>query len=303
MTRLASWTTRIACALALTTMTAGAAAGTYVGSRAYRFESRMFSPSRGAMPKPAELAAAADVSIPTPDGLMVRGWFVPSHNGRAVVLVHGSSGTRADVTREAGALVRAGYGVLALDMPGHGESDGKVTWGLADQAAVSAGVDFLAAQPSVDPDAIGAYGFSFGSAVVALAAARDSRIRAVALAGAFSSGEEQVENEVGQWGPLSRIPGLFAAERGGLAIDHLRTTDAIKGLGNRPVLFVAGDKDVAVPLWMTESLYARVTGPKELLVVPGAQHGGYAPSGGAQYLGQLTDFFDRTLTGGRVSHS
>ena len=75
-------------------------------------------------------------------------WYVPPRNGTAVVLIHGSTGNRARVADRARLLARHGYGVLAIDLPGNGESDGYSN-GLGDNAqpAVTAALDYLEPRP------------------------------------------------------------------------------------------------------------------------------------------------------------
>jgi hypothetical protein len=60
------------------------------------------------------------VSFRTNDGLVLRGSYVPSRNGAAVIVAPGRTGTR----RHARMLVRHGYGVLIFDRRGEGKSEG-----------------------------------------------------------------------------------------------------------------------------------------------------------------------------------
>jgi hypothetical protein len=65
-----------------------------------------------------------DVSFETSDGLTIRGWYAPSRNGAAIVLVHGSGSNRLGPRKHARLLAEHGYGVLLYDARGLGESDG-----------------------------------------------------------------------------------------------------------------------------------------------------------------------------------
>ena len=47
-------------------------------------------------------------------------------------------------------------------------------------------MDYLASRPDVDPEQIGAFGFSMGGSTTLLAAARDPRIKALAADSAWS---------------------------------------------------------------------------------------------------------------------
>ena len=67
-----------------------------------------------------------DVTLSSRDGVDLRGWYVHSRNGAAVLLLHGHSGNRLAVLHQAEALIRAGYGVLMMDLRAHGHSGGRL---------------------------------------------------------------------------------------------------------------------------------------------------------------------------------
>ena len=87
-----------------------------------------------------------EVAIETADGRELSAWYVPSTNRTAVLLSHGSGGSRERVAAHVRMLARHGYGVLALDNPGNGESEGHSN-GLGDNA-----------QPAVDAASAGSPG-------------------------------------------------------------------------------------------------------------------------------------------------
>ena len=94
---------------------------------------------RNAVPASALDIPHENVRVKKNDGEGLAAWYVPPRNGTAVVLIHGSDGQpRARRRPRARLLARHGYGVLAIDLPGNGESDGYSN-GLGDNA-----------QPAVD---------------------------------------------------------------------------------------------------------------------------------------------------------
>jgi fermentation-respiration switch protein FrsA (DUF1100 family) len=118
-------------------------------------------------------APKLDVTLTGAGGTPIRGWYVPSRNGAAVIALHGTGGSRLGVTRHARMLVRHGYGVLALDLRGHGASGGRSTslpWLLDDD--MNAAVAWLNARPDVHDGRIGALGVSLGGEVALEAAGR-----------------------------------------------------------------------------------------------------------------------------------
>ncbi len=65
-----------------------------------------------------------EVSFRSSDGLKLTGWYRPSRNGAAVLLVHGGNGDRQGPVRHARMLAAQGYGVLLYDARGRGHSEG-----------------------------------------------------------------------------------------------------------------------------------------------------------------------------------
>ena len=126
-----------------------------------------------------------DVRFATPDGVHLSGWYIPSRNRAAVVVLHGASSTRSAVLEHAVALARHGYGVLLYDARGHGRSEGRaMEFGWYGDDDVSGAVSYLQSQSDVDARRIGALGLSMGGEQVIGAAAHDTRLRAVVAEGA-----------------------------------------------------------------------------------------------------------------------
>ena len=76
--------------------------------------------SRAQVPAANLGAAYETVAFTTSDGLRLKGWYIPSRNGAAVISFPG----RASSQKRAKMLARHGYGVLLFDRRGEGESEG-----------------------------------------------------------------------------------------------------------------------------------------------------------------------------------
>ena len=130
-------------------------------------------------------AAYRDVTFRASDDLRINGWYRPSRNGAAVLLVHGGGGDREGTVRHARMLVRHGYGVLMYDARGRGESEGSPNgYGWKWTKDVAGALGFLEGRADVEPGRIGALGISTGADVVLEAAATRRDIRAVVTDGA-----------------------------------------------------------------------------------------------------------------------
>ena len=143
-------------------------------------------------------AAYEPVTFESSDGLRLSGWYVPSWNRAAVVLVHGGGGDRAGALDHAELLSRHGYGVLVYDSRGRGESEGShnaLGWGW--EKDVAGALVRLGERPDVDPDRIGGLGLSTGADVLIEVATTDRELRAVVSDGATARSFDDVRNLVG----------------------------------------------------------------------------------------------------------
>ena len=123
----------------------------------------------------------ARVTFPADDGVRLSGWYVPSRNGAAIVLVHGGGGDRQGTILHARMLAKAGYGVLLYDARGRGESGGhENAAGWQWDRDVRGAVSFLTRRGI---DHIGLLGLSTGAEAVVTEAASDKRIEAVVADG------------------------------------------------------------------------------------------------------------------------
>lgn len=138
--------------------------------------------------------AIHDVSFLS-QGRRVSGWLVEPGGGLkrpAVILVHGSGGTRDELLADA--VVLASRGAVALTItepstshppPAPTSDDQLLTESrdvtIADVVAVRRAADALQSLPGVDPNRIGYLGWSAGAKTGAFVAASDSRFHALAL--------------------------------------------------------------------------------------------------------------------------
>jgi pimeloyl-ACP methyl ester carboxylesterase len=264
----------------------------WIAGRAWLTAAKEFHPQRHAVPWPASLPDVPDrqvLSLATAEGDRLRAWYLPSHNGAAVVLVHGTEADRAQLLPEGLALAAAGFGVLAYDQPGCGESGGSVTWGHTERAALRAAIDWTARQPGTR--AVGVLAFSQGTFTAVQVASEDPRVRALALEGAVANYGDETRHEFRRWGWLSQWPAVRSREYQGYRPTDPQAEEVVGRIAPRPVLVVAGDRDETVPMAQAERVFRAAGEPKELWVVPGAAHGGYAEAAPAEYPARLVRFF------------
>jgi non-lysosomal glucosylceramidase len=148
-------------------------------------------------------AGAEAVQLTTADGVALAGlYYAPSVEAApGVLLLHQRGGRKENWASFAQLLQKNGYAVMTVDFRGHGQSKGVVNWFGADQDVITA-YDFLAQQPSVDPQRIVLIGASIGSQeAITFAAAHAAEVRGVAMLSTFASG--QIERAVQTYpGPI-----------------------------------------------------------------------------------------------------
>jgi fermentation-respiration switch protein FrsA (DUF1100 family) len=175
----------------------------------------------------------------------------------AALLLHGYSSHKEQMADSVGAALLAhGIAALAIDLPLHGERRGDFDsaalrnpmelmrrWQSAKDDARLA-LNYLAARADVDAARVGLVGYSMGSFLGVLVAAKHAAVKAVVLA----AGGDLPEGT--PFGRLVRV-----------AADPLR---AVRQLDGRPLLMVHGRTDRTVTPAQAQRLYAAATEPKEL---------------------------------------
>jgi uncharacterized protein len=116
-----------------------------VASIAFGFGWILAAPAQvsiGAAPTDLE---AQPVEFKSDSSALVKGWWCPSANSSAaVLLLPGIRANRLSMIDRARFLRRAGYSVLLIDLQGTGETKGKhITFGWLESRDVLAAVDFI----------------------------------------------------------------------------------------------------------------------------------------------------------------
>jgi uncharacterized protein len=249
-------------------------------------------------PRSAGVADLRPVSFVSADGLHIAGWYVPSKNRAAIIVTHGTNSDRSTMMSEIRLLAEAGFGVLAFDWPGLGESEGTILWGAAARNALGAAIGWVAARKDVDRDRIGGLGFSMGGFVLAQVAASDRRLRAIVLESAPSSFESFLDVHFSKWLFLSKWPARWAWRESDLLSADRSPERLIGAISPRPLLIIGQSNDPEIPASMQRALYAAAREPKTLWLMEGDEHGGFAQIAGPEYGRRLRAFFADNLLQG-----
>ncbi len=237
-----------------------------------------------------------DLTLKTGDGVDLIGWYLPTQNGAAVILLHGYGGNRLEMLNRAELLARHGYGVLLYDERGSGESGGTRTFGWLDAQDVSLALDYLQNKAEIDPQRIGVLGFSIGGQIALRAASQIDRISAI------------VAEEPG-FARISDVPDCPTLEDKYYAVSYwlgerwlsLRTgvpipegvVERLPHIAPRPILFVSTGQDYGRAL--AQYFFDKANEPKAWWEVPETTHGGSPIARPDEYERVIVGFFDRAL--------
>lgn len=232
------------------------------------------------------LLGIEEVTYPTEDGLSLAAWFVPSAGGESsgtVVVFNGNAGNRAGRTPLAGALAGEGFAVLLVDYRGYGGNPGSPSeQGLA--ADARAALAYLATRPDVDPSRLAYFGESLGAGV-AVGLALHQPPAALVLRSPFTSLQD-----IG----AAHYPFLPTAL---ILWDRYPNLDTIGDIYS-PTLIIAGSADSIVPVEQSRELFEASPGPKQLVVIDGADHNDFALLAGAELVDEVVVFLDDVFSSG-----
>ena len=245
-----------------------------------------------------------DVRVTTSDGLNLVGWYVPSDNGAAVMLVPGYEEPRYLMLEEAAMLHRHGYGALLVSVRAHDLSDGETaSFGCGDRemADLEAWHRYLLSREDVDSARVGILGQSMGGSLVIQYARREPAIAAVVAHSPFSSVRDTVQTVV-EW--KTGLPGwvfgpfmlFWARVEIGCDLTSVSARDWIGDISPRPVFILDAGMDDVVSATSSEVLFDAAGEPKEWWRCEECGHHELDTVRPQEFEDRVVGFFDRALT-------
>jgi uncharacterized protein len=215
------------------------------------------------------------IEFASASGATLKGWLLAGEAGKGVViLMHGVRGNRLQTLDRARWLNRQGYSVLLFDFQAHGESGGQqITFGYLESRDAQAAVQYV--RQRFPQAKLGVIGISLGGAAAVLAEP-PLPIDALVLEMVYPDIHRAIANRMalhlGGW--ARKLAPLLEARlqpRLGVGIEALRPIAHVADLAV-PKLFIVGEYDRHTLLNESQEFFEAARVPKDLWIVPGAQH-------------------------------
>jgi len=246
-----------------------------------------FPAPRAPLPNPTQTIGYGErIELRMQDGTRLVGWYLRAAKTAAAAGGEGAAKTPAllwfygngETIGAIWPIIRdfrpQNAGLLVLDYPGYGASEGRATEAGMYEAADLA-YNALASRPDIDPRRIYAYGRSLGSAAATHTAA-SHEMAGLILESPFTSAR----------GMAARHYRIFPAFLVRIGLDNIGRMPRI----HCPTLVFHGTADVLVPIKMGRDVAAAAGGPVDFVMIEGAGHNDTYDLGGDVYRDKLAAF-------------
>jgi uncharacterized protein len=233
---------------------------------------------------PLAPAAAAGASGQAAVSPAVAAWFARGKPGAgAVLLLHGVRADRRAMLARARFLQQAGYAVMLLDLPSHGESSGgRITFGWREADGVKAAMAWL--RSTLPGEKIGVIGVSLGAAALVFSGQHpDAAVLESMYPTITEAVEDRLQARLGQAGRAAAPLLLWQLPiRLGIGAGQL---EPVAGMGSfaTPVLIASGSADQHTTEAETRRIFQAAREPKQLWLAKGAAHVDLHAHGAAEY--------------------
>ncbi|WP_066381855.1 MULTISPECIES: alpha/beta hydrolase [unclassified Anabaena] len=208
-------------------------------------------------------------------------WWIPAESPQSQVLLylHGNGVNIGANVAHASRFHQLGFSVLLLDYRGYGRSEGNFPNEINIYQDAETAWNYLVQQKKIPPEQIFIYGHSLGGAVAIDLAVKQPKAAGLIVEGTFTSIRDVID--------YRNTFRLFP-------IDLILTQkfESIKKIPQlqMPILIIHGTGDSTIPSFMSQQLYAVAPEPKQLILVPGAEHNELAKVAGVKYLQWIESF-------------
>jgi fermentation-respiration switch protein FrsA (DUF1100 family) len=222
-----------------------------------------------------------DVWLPTTNkDERIHGWWIGSNHpdGRVLLYLHGNALNVGANIYAASGFQKAGFSVFLIDYRGFGRSEGPFPNEKRIYEDAQTAWNYLV-QRKIAPSQIYIYGHSLGGAVAIDLAVKHPQAAGLIVESSFTSVQRVTAAQ--------KLFLFFPVKL--LLTQKFESINKVPNL-KMPVLFIHGINDSTIPVFMSKELYAAAPKPKELILVPGADHNNVGEIAPSKYLKAVQSF-------------
>lgn len=247
-----------------------------------------------------DLPAEAVTFPPLKGSHEVSGWYVPREGAISTILIcPGYRSRKSELLGLSAQLWKAGHNLLIFDYYGHGTAIGKpITLGYREISDFHGAVAYAKER---SPQArLGVVAYSMGAAIAIMGTAHNSEVEAVVADSSFATHWSAIDYNVRHVLPLISTLCVWLADyilwvRAGYRFKQVEPIRDIGRIAPRPILLIHGGKDSIVDPRDATLLYRAAGEPKELWLLPEADHCGAYFADRRAYTMKMINFFDLYL--------
>lgn len=221
-------------------------------------------------------------------------------NSKWVIIAHGYSANASEMVLWAKEFHQQDFNVLAVDLRGHGRSDGDyIGMGYHDRFDILDWIDWIITSDAQAEIAL--FGLSMGAATMMMTAGENlpEQVKVIVEDCGYSTTVGVFKHQIKEMFDLPPAPIMHMGNsviklRAGYDVHHASPVEALKN-NKTPILFIHGDQDTFVPFEMLAENFEATTAEKELLVIEGAAHGDARRVNPALYWSTIHKFMHRYM--------
>ena len=240
-------------------------------------------------------------SVQSEDDIPLEGWFVPAKKRSSTTLfvLHGWGANRSDVLPST-IFLGEHYNLVYFDFRNHGVSGGEES-----SLTCSEMKDFIAVvkytklnrAPMCRQMAV--FGFSMGASVAIVGSTKLPDMQAVVAESPFASFNEIVSRFAERFYGIPRfivpLTLIFTRMRLGFDPEECAPLYHVAKLSPRPLFIIQAASDASMPVSEGQGIYETAKEPKEIWIVPNADHGEVFEKTGVEYQKRILAFYQKWL--------
>ncbi|MBE6838279.1 MAG: alpha/beta hydrolase [Ruminococcus sp.] len=239
------------------------------------------------------------VTVKSNDGLTLHGDYYPAEkpSDNLVICFHGYTSARMSSCSFAAYMHKLGFDCLLVDNRAHGDSEGEyIGFGILDRHDCISWIEYVNEKFDSKKNIL-LYGVSMGATTIMMAAADKkipANVKALVADCGFTSPYEVFCHVLKKDYKLSEFPimnfnNVICRKKAGYGFKDYSTLTAVKET-DKPILFIHGEEDNFVPVWMTKKNYEECVSDKDILLVPNAAHGASYYENPSLYQEKVSEF-------------